>query len=109
MSNPLHKPDHHKSIKLILLALLLLGSATMISQEIPKFGKVSKEELLLTEFPQAPDADAVYLFDVGDMRITDDFTLQLKRQVRIKILTEEGKEEANIRIPYWHAGWRLPR
>lgn len=102
MSNPLHKPDHHKSIKLILLALLLLGSATMISQEIPKFGKVSKEELLLTEFPQAPDADAVYLFDVGDMRITDDFTLQLKRQVRIKILTEEGKEEANIRIPYWH-------
>jgi transglutaminase-like putative cysteine protease len=102
MSNPIHKPGHHKSIKFILLALLLLESATMTGQEIPKFGKVSKEELLLTEFPQAPDADAVYLFDVGDMRIMDDFTLQLKRQVRIKILTEEGKEEANIRIPYWH-------
>ncbi len=67
-----------------------------------KFGKVSKAELEMTSIPEAPDAGAVYLFDIGDMKITSDFVLSLERKVRIKILTEEGKESANIRIPYWH-------
>ena len=56
----------------------------------------------MTSVPEAPDADAVYLFDIGDMRIMDDFVLKLKRQVRIKILTEEGKNYGNVRIAYWH-------
>jgi len=102
MSSHNHKSKSNNSIISILLVLSLLTTAPIFSQDISKFGKVSKEELQLTDFPEAPYADAVYLFDVGKGRITDDFMLILKRHVRIKILTEEGKEEANVRIRYWH-------
>lgn len=102
MSSLVQRSLHHKLIEFFLIILLLLGSPPIVGQDIPKFGKVSDEDLQIAAFSEAPDADAVYLFDVGEMRIMDDFTLILKNHVRIKILTEEGKEEANVRIPYWH-------
>ncbi|RMH94583.1 MAG: DUF3857 domain-containing protein [Calditrichaeota bacterium] len=75
--------------------------------DIPKFGKVSREELEMTSLPEAPDANAVFLFDVGEQEIIledNRFKDRLKRHVRIKILTEQGKDDESIthvRIPYW--------
>ena len=102
MSSLFLKSIHHKFFKLTLMVLLLLGGATMTGQDVPKFGDVSYEDLQIYSYPEAPDADAVYMFDVGEMRIMDDFTLVLKRHVRVKILTEEGKEYANVHIRYWY-------
>lgn len=87
---------------LTLGILCLSGAVHLYGGDIPKFGKVSDEELQLTGLPETPHADAIYLFDVGAMRIMDDFRMVLERHVRIKVLTEQGKEEANVRIPYWH-------
>lgn len=73
--------------------------------EIIKFGKVSKAELQITSIPEDPEADAVWLFEKGDLEIFLDnnrYKLRLKQHGRIKILTEKGKEYADFKIPYWH-------
>lgn len=86
--------------------ILLAGAAGINNaQEIPKFGKVSDEELQMASIPEDPEADAVWLFERGDIEIileSDRYKLKLKQHGRIKILTEKGKEFANFRIPYWH-------
>jgi hypothetical protein len=92
---------HFKFI-LILLFLVLLNK-NIWSQE--KWGKISKEILNLSTFTKDTIADAVTLFDVGYMEINFDdrgFFLEIKRHTRIKIFREEGKETANIKIPYYH-------
>lgn len=95
-----------KTIWITALFTLLAGAAGMNNaQEIPKFGKVSDEELQMTSIPEDPEADAVWLFDRGDIEIileNNRYKLKLKQHARIKILNEEGKEYANFRIPYWH-------
>lgn len=67
-----------------------------------EFGEVSEEELKLNECLQEPDADVIILFDKCKVRITNNFDLETYFHKRIKILTEEGKEYANVKIRYWH-------
>lgn len=74
-----------------------------VAQE--KWGKVSKEILQMKTFSPDTAANAVFLFDVGDMEVgvsSEGLFMEMKRHVRIKILTEEGKKFANVKIPYWH-------
>jgi len=88
-----------------VLTCMLIGLLTLI-QSTPdfaqKWGKVSKEELVMKSIPEDPEADAVVLFDIGSMRITPNFELNFKRHCRIKILTERGKKFGDISISYWH-------
>ena len=86
-----------------LQALFLIGLiTTAFADDLPKFGKVSKELLQATAMPEAPNSNAVILFDRGDMRITDDFEVELERHIRIKILAEEGKNWGDVKLSYWH-------
>ena len=57
----------------------------------------SAEELAMTSIPQVPGAAAVYLYKE---EITDDGTHMISQYVRLKVLTEKGKEYANVEIPY---------
>lgn len=68
-----------------------------------KFGKVSDAEVLQKEIAAFPDADAVYLMNVGYTHVTYAGSLKLaqERHYRIKVLTEEGQEYADIEIPYY--------
>ena len=60
---------------------------------------IDPAELKMTSEPKAPGAPAIYLYrqvdrkDLGRANTEYDY-------VRIKILTEEGREHANIEIPY---------
>jgi len=65
------------------------------------FGEISDEELKLSKCIKEPDADVIILFDKCKVKITNDFELVTFYHKRIKILTEEGKEYANIKIKYW--------
>ncbi len=56
-----------------------------------------KEELEMKECLQMPGASAIILFKEDYISQKDDF---FKRYLRIKILTENGKDYANIEIPY---------
>ena len=79
---------------LLLFALNIgLFSSLLFGGDLPKFGKIDQSELTMTSIADDPEADAVILFNVGDMRIMDDFVMVMKRHVRIKILTEKGIEE----------------
>ncbi len=73
-----------------------------------KFGKVSKEELKMSNYAPDPEAEAVVLFDVGQstFEISPNVGFQIvhTRHTRIKIFNKSGYEHANISIPFYDAG-----
>ncbi len=74
---------------IVLLALLLLAVG-LYAQKLPKFGEVSMDELKMTSYPADSSANAVVLFDKGEVTLTEDLTVILTVHVRIKILNAEG-------------------
>lgn len=88
---------------LFLLTSILLPSI-LLSQDInPKYGKVSKEELLLTECPFYPEANAMILSEVGKLnfRYNDpkkqwQYVMEVTR--RIKVFNITGKDQGNVAI-----------
>jgi hypothetical protein len=87
-----------KIVKLFLV-ILLVCSFQVVAQE---WGEISDKELAMTGIAEDPEADAVVLFDIGKIIITPDWNTVFTRHKRIKILTEKGKNYANIEIPFWH-------
>ncbi len=86
----------------IKFTLLLLFFVLIINAQFKefKFGKISEQELNLTQVPFEKNADAVILSEEGKMDLTpSNYYLTVKR--RIKILTEKGVEEANIQLSYY--------
>jgi len=81
----------------LLRHTLLLFVAFTPSLLRAQFQQPSDEELKMTADPKAPGAAAVYLY----REETTDDTLHFHSYYeRIKVLTEKGKEQATIRIPY---------
>jgi uncharacterized protein DUF3857/transglutaminase superfamily protein len=62
-----------------------------------QFQPPTDEELKMTSDPKAPGADAVY-FDIEE--IANDPMHYQSYYVRIKVLTEKGKELATVELPY---------
>lgn len=88
--------------KLILMILLALGWTTFEAQNL-KFGKPTDEEMTMSFYQEDPDAAAVVLCQLTNVSYTMDsydFLVDYEVKTRIKILKEEGKEYANISIPY---------
>ncbi|MBR2150088.1 MAG: DUF3857 domain-containing protein [Prevotella sp.] len=88
--------------ELILLTLLTLCWTTIEAQNL-KFGKPTDEEMQMTVYEQDPEAEAVVLCQLTNVNYTMDmmdFLVDYEVKTRIKILKEEGKEYANITIPY---------
>lgn len=90
------------------LTLIALGAfATGVKAQtptIPKtqaFGKVDKADLEITKCDFEPDANAEILFDKGEVYFDTQYNILLERHKRIKIFNDNGKDEANIRIPYY--------
>ena len=75
--------------------LLFLAIPALLSAQ--SFQPISPDELKMTSDPKAPGADAVYL-DIRDVS-NDDMSYE-SFYVRIKVLTEKGKELATIQLPY---------
>jgi len=64
------------------------------------FQPVSPEELKMTSEPKAPGAPAIILFRQVD-RDDNGTTSHEDNYIRIKILTEEGRKQADIEIPFF--------
>lgn len=84
---------------LYLITILILFASFAYSQE---FGEISEEELQVTQCKEDPDADAIILFDKGVMHITKNFNLRMTVHVRMKILTEAGKKNADKKISIYY-------
>jgi hypothetical protein len=90
----------HAFIRLALL-LLALAAPTHVHAQ---FQEPTPEELKMTADPKAPGAAAVYLYRE---ETTDDSLHFHSYYERIKVLTEKGKEQATIRIPYEHGDFKV--
>lgn len=86
-------------IKFFIFLFLSLVSITIFSQD---FGEDYEKYLDLKTFEKEKDADILIIFDKGKINITKSFSLEFEQHVRIKILTEEGKAFANVKLSYWH-------
>ncbi|MBI3670774.1 MAG: DUF3857 and transglutaminase domain-containing protein [Acidobacteria bacterium] len=78
----------------ILLGILLGGRPAYAGDDwLP----ISREDLAMTSHPASPGAHAIFLYREEE---TDDTASFTSYYYRIKIFTEEGKERANVEIPY---------
>lgn len=96
----------HRKISVLFLLWLILFPFMGIAQDEIKFGKVSKDELAMSQYLPNTSAVAVYLFKQGETEFTydadDGFGLLTEYSYRIKILKPEGKKYADITIPFYY-------
>ena len=79
-------------------AILVSALSLSLVSAAQKFQEPSKDELQMTSDPKAPGAPAVYLYRE---EITDNHSHYISSYVRIKVLTERGKEWATVEVPYF--------
>ena len=72
------------------LCLLVLLSVSGVAE--PKFGKIPDEEKAAGAPLEFPEANAVILFEWGELNVVDDY-IDIYRHVRIKVLTAAGVDE----------------
>jgi len=100
--------------KAIAFAFLSVISLNAFSQEDfkPKFGVVDKASLEMNAYPGDSTADAVYLYDYGDVTFSYDnlrgIMITMDTWVRIKILKESALDRASVSLQY-HDGERTDR
>ena len=78
-----------------LVITLLFAAPTLRAQQ---WIAPTPEELSMTSIPEVPGAPAVYLFKE---ETADDALHAQSFYVRLKVLTEGGKEYANVELPYY--------
>jgi hypothetical protein len=97
--------------KYIYVTLVTLFVSFNIHAQAPKikFGKVSKDELLMKYYEADTSADAVILADIGSLKFTYNnssqnkgFVYLFERHLRIKIFNKNGYEYANNEILLRH-------
>lgn len=68
---------------------------------IPAFGSVQKSELEMKECDFDKKAEAVVIFDKGQLDYVLGKGIDLIRHIRIKVLNEKGKNHADVHLPYF--------
>lgn len=101
-----------KNAILSLFLFLSLMASAQQEQYSREFGKVTQYEMVMKEYENDPDADAVILYNLGEYGYSGNyndgqFYLHMKRQVKIKILKQSGVQYANFEIPIYNgnSGW----
>jgi hypothetical protein len=77
--------------------LALLVPVTTIFAHAEKWTEPTKEELTMTAQPEVPGAAAVYLYRE---ETTDDKLHLFSIYIRLKVLTDKGKEYGNVELSY---------
>ena len=97
-----------KSLPVLSLLLILCHHLTAQQKTLPAFGKVEKAELELKECDFDKNAEALVLFDAGEVycslnvnALGDPLSSLFERHIRIKILNNKGLDRANIHIRYY--------
>ena len=85
------------------LAISLASFAQKGKSDVPDFGKVEKSDLEMKDCDFDTKAEAMVLFDVGELYCdlsAVSGNMQMERHIRIKILKDKGKDRADIHLPY---------
>lgn len=94
---------NHMKTYLLLLAFCALNVVAQTTGPNLKWGKPSDDELQMTEYAADKEAKAVVLCHLTSVNYTMDlynYLVDYKIKKRIKILKDDGKDFANISIPY---------
>ncbi len=93
-----------KSVFTLFFFLLISGIISAQSPKV-KFGKVEEADLLMTVCPADSTASAYILHDEGGCNFEytnhEGFILVFNRFTRIKILTKDGYDFANVSVPFY--------
>ncbi|MDM8158967.1 DUF3857 and transglutaminase domain-containing protein [Labilibaculum sp. K2S] len=84
----------------LLLIIFILSIVSNSNAKGIKFGNVSKDEFALKECPYEKDASAVILSRTCSVDLSYSI-IRYFYHVRIKILKEEGIDQANIKLAYY--------
>lgn len=91
----------------LLLLLLCFFTQTLFAQKVkdegpalPAFGAVGKTDLEMKECDFDKKAEAVVLLDEGVLEYVFGRGTDLKRRLRIKILSNKGLDWANVHLPF---------
>lgn len=76
----------------------------VIEVPVPVFGKVDKAELEMKQCEFDEKAEALVLLDDGELSYIPGFGMELRRTVRIKILSDKGLDWANVHLPFRSEG-----
>ena len=85
----------------ISLLLLFLSGYVSAQSELQDWGKIEKSDLEMKECSFDKEADAMVLFDKGELYFSDKLDIYLKYHRRIKVFNEKGKKHADIRLRYY--------
>jgi transglutaminase-like putative cysteine protease len=85
------------NLKSVRTAVILASLSFSLSAQAQKFQEPTKEELQMNSDPKAPGAPAVFLYRE---EVTDNYSHYVSGYARIKVLTEQGKEWAQVEFPY---------
>ncbi|MDR3226645.1 MAG: DUF3857 domain-containing protein [Prevotellaceae bacterium] len=92
---------------LIFSTVCLLISTSLFAQTFSrKLGKVTKDELEMTVYDKAPDAEAVILYEDIDMHyeVSDKIRFVYEYKIKIKILKKEGATWGDKEIMLYNRG-----
>jgi hypothetical protein len=93
-----------KPIIFILISFFTLtvkGQATLSAvSPVQPFGKVDTSDLKMGHCDFEKDANAMVLFDQGDISFDEYGVITFIRHKRVKIFNDNGKDEANINIEF---------
>ena len=85
----------------IIISLSIYGQKNKNKDNnIPAFGKVERADLEMKECDFDKNAEAMVLFDQGQLEYIMGKGIDLERHIRIKILNDKGKDKADIRLHY---------
>tara|TARA_R110001599_G_scaffold84130_1_gene226567 strand:- start:55339 stop:57312 length:1974 start_codon:yes stop_codon:yes gene_type:complete len=87
-----------KFFSLLLFTSLYLQIFAVGQQQ--DFGDISRAMLEMEVYEKDSTADAVVLFDVGEVYVTEKLEVNYERHIRIKILTDKGLDAGDISISF---------
>jgi transglutaminase-like putative cysteine protease len=91
-------------MRIRLQLAVLLGVLALPGVVLAQFQAPTEEELKMTAEPKAPGASAIYLYREEKV---DDMLHYHSLYVRIKVLTEKGKELATVSVPYLKGEYKI--
>ena len=93
--------------KLFFSGIIILFTISLMAQkdrksasDIPVFGKVDKADLEMKQCDFDDKAEAMILLDDGQLDYIPGSGIEMKRTVRIKILSDKGLDWANVHLSY---------
>jgi hypothetical protein len=104
--------QQHVRCEILFIALIILGSFNGFAQQDfkPKLGYIDRESLETTFYSSDSTAEAVVLYDYGNLRFSYDenrgIVMLMDSWVRIKILKESALSRASVAMTYYNGSVR---